>query len=79
MQDAVGYAQWGKDSEYIGIVGHLDVVPEGTDWSFPPYQLTKKAGRFYARGILDNKGPIMACLYGMKLLKEAGFVPKKTI
>ncbi|MDT2793844.1 Sapep family Mn(2+)-dependent dipeptidase [Enterococcus thailandicus] len=79
VQDAVGYAQWGKDSEYIGIVGHLDVVPEGTDWSFPPYQLTKKAGRFYARGILDNKGPIMACLYGMKLLKEAGFVPKKTI
>ncbi|MBO0481114.1 M20 family metallopeptidase [Candidatus Enterococcus courvalinii] len=79
VEDAVGYAQWGNDSEYIGIVGHLDVVPEGAGWSFPPYRLTKKAGRFYARGILDNKGPIIACLYGMKLLKEAGFVPKKTI
>lgn len=79
VKDAVGCAQWGTDSEYIGIIGHLDVVPEGAGWSFPPYQLTKKAGRFYARGILDNKGPIIACLYGMKLLKEAGFVPKKTI
>ena len=41
-------------------------------------QLTKNQ-RLYGRGILDNKGPILACLYGMKLLKELGYQPKKTI
>ncbi|MGC3053964.1 M20/M25/M40 family metallo-hydrolase, partial [Enterococcus faecalis] len=48
-------------------------------WSVPPFQLTKKNQRMYGRGILDNKGPILASLYGMKLLKELGYQPKKTI
>ena len=67
VNDAVGYAQWGTAEEYLGIIGHLDVVPEGSGWSVPPFQLTKKNQRLYGRGILDNKGPILACLYGMKL------------
>ncbi|EFU18610.1 putative dipeptidase [Enterococcus faecalis TX1346] len=79
VNDAVGYAQWGTAEEYLGIIGHLDVVPEGSGWSVPPFQLTKKNQRLYGRGILDNKGPILACLYGMKLLKELGYQPKKTI
>lgn len=70
VNDAVGYAQLGEGEEYIGVVGHLDVVPAGDGWSFPPFKLSKKEGRFYGRGILDNKGPIMACLFGLKLLKE---------
>lgn len=42
VNDAVGYAQWGTAEEYLGIIGHLDVVPEGSGWSVPPFQLTKK-------------------------------------
>ena len=43
VNDAVGYAQWGTAEEYLGIIGHLDVVPEGSGWSVPPFQLTKKS------------------------------------
>ncbi len=68
----------GTAEEYLGIIGHLDVIPEGSGWSVPPFQLTKNQ-RLYGRGILDNKGPILACLYGMKVLKELGYQPKKTI
>lgn len=81
VNDAMGYVQWGEASDYIGIVGHLDVVPEGDihDWISPPYALVEREGVFYARGILDNKGPIMACLYALKLLKDSGMQPSKTI
>ena len=80
IDDAIGYVQWGENSEeYVGVIGHLDVVPAGTGWDFPPFDLTEKAGRFYGRGILDNKGPIISCLYALFLLKKSGFVPKKTI
>lgn len=73
VDDAVGYAQFGEGEDYIGIVGHLDVVPEGDGWSYPPFDLTEGTdGRLYGRGILDNKGPIFSCLYGLKLLKEQG-------
>lgn len=37
VNNAMGYAQWGSDNEsYVAVVGHLDVVPEGTGWSYPP-------------------------------------------
>lgn len=80
IDDAIGYVQWGPDSpDYIGILGHLDVVPAGSGWDFPPFDLTEKDGKFYGRGILDNKGPLISCFYGMKLLKDMDFQPKKTI
>ncbi|MGM0126012.1 hypothetical protein IGI37_003413 [Enterococcus sp. AZ194] len=79
VNDAVGYAQWGQDEEYIGVIGHLDVVSEGDGWKFPPFSLSQDDGRFYGRGILDNKGPIMACLFGLKLLKELNVPVNKTI
>lgn len=79
VNDAVGYAQWGDDEDYIGVVGHLDVVPAGDGWSFPPFKLSKQDQCFYGRGILDNKGPILSCLFGLKLLKELNLPTKKTI
>ncbi|EOT43736.1 Sapep family Mn(2+)-dependent dipeptidase [Enterococcus dispar] len=79
VNNAVGYVQWGEDEDYIGVLGHLDVVPAGNGWDFPPFDLSEKDGRFYGRGILDNKGPIMSCFYALKLLKDAGFKPQKTI
>lgn len=66
-------------ADYIGIVGHLDVVPAGDGWSFPPFELTEKDEVLYGRGILDNKGPLMSCFYGMKVLKDSGFTPDKTL
>ncbi|MBV6552662.1 M20/M25/M40 family metallo-hydrolase, partial [Acinetobacter soli] len=48
-------------------------------WDFPSFDLSEKDGHLYGRGILDNKGPIISCLYGMKLLKELGHQPKKNL
>lgn len=80
IDDVIGYVQWGEnDEDYIGIIGHLDVVPAGSGWDFPPFDLSEKDGRFYGRGILDNKGPIISCFYALILLKQMGAVPKKTI
>ncbi len=80
IDDVIGYAQWGNDNQnYIAVLGHLDVVPAGSGWDYSPYDLTEEDGCFYGRGILDNKGPIISCLYGMKLLKDMGYRPNKTV
>lgn len=80
VNDAMAYVQWGDDDEhYIGIFGHLDVVPAGDGWTTPPFELNERDGRLYARGILDNKGPIWTNLFAMHLLKDAGITPKHTI
>lgn len=75
----VGYIEWGKGKEMVGVLGHLDVVPEGDGWLYPPYGAEIHDGKIYARGSLDDKGPVMAALYAMYALKEAGYVPNKRI
>lgn len=55
----------------IGIIGHLDVVPEGDGWNSPPYTLTELNDKYYARGIMDDKAPLLMCLYILKELKES--------
>lgn len=80
INNAVGYAQLGDDdNNYIGIVGHLDVVAEGDDWDYPPFDLTLDNGIFYGRGILDNKGPIIANLYALYVLKKINYPLTKTV
>ncbi len=69
----------GKKPKQCAVVGHLDVVPEGTGWATDPYVMTEKDGFFYGRGTSDDKGPTIACLYAMKALKEEGIVPKNSI
>lgn len=71
VDNQVGYAQLGKGEDYIGIVGHLDVVPTQEGWNHPPFSgYINEEGRIFSRGILDNKGPIMSCLYALYALKE---------
>ena len=67
----MGYAQYGEGEDYIGVVGHLDVVPVGDGWNQPPFSgYVDEHGRIFSRGILDNKGPIMSCLYALYAIKE---------
>lgn len=80
VADAIAYVQIGDDDDdYIGIVGHLDVVAATGTWRYPPFDLSLANGRLYGRGILDNKGPIFACLYGLKLLQEMALPLNKTL
>ncbi len=74
----IGEAVYG-DGEEIGIIGHLDVVPAGGGWNTPPYTLTKLGDTYYARGIVDDKAPLLLCLFALKELKDTGVTPKKKI
>ncbi len=68
---------FGKGEE-IGIIGHLDVVPEGNGWETNPYVLTFKNGVYYGRGVEDDKGPMLICLYALKALKDSKIKCNKT-
>lgn len=73
--DLDGYCGWldyGEGEELVVVLGHLDVVPEGTGWTHPPYGAEIADGKLYARGAVDDKGPMMAALYGLKALVESG-------
>lgn len=67
----VGYAEFGDGNEIVGVLGHLDVVPEGDGWAYPPYGAKIHDGKIYGRGSMDDKGPIIAALYGLKAIMEA--------
>ena len=76
-----GHADFvGTTNEVLGILGHLDVVPsKAEEWLYPPYAGEIHDGKLFGRGTMDDKGPMIACLYAVKALKEAGFKPSKTI
>lgn len=67
------------EGEEFGILGHLDTVPyEKKDWTHSPLGEIDN-GIIYGRGILDDKGPMMACLYAVIQLLREGYTPKKKI
>ncbi len=65
-----GHIEYGKQKEYVGMIGHLDVVPAGNDWTYDPYGAEIHDGLMYGRGTEDDKGPTIAAYYAMKILKE---------
>lgn len=68
-----GYAEIGEGDELVGIVGHLDVVPEGDGWKYPAYSGALEEGAIWGRGTLDDKGPAIISLYAIKALADDGF------
>ena len=76
IQNKIGYAQYSEGDDYVGVIGHLDVVDVGEGWRKPPFSGHVEDGYIYSRGVLDNKGPIFSCLYGMYALKELGIETK---
>ena len=82
VKDVDGYAghiEWGEGEEIIGVLCHLDVVPEGDGWTSPPYAAEIRDGKIYARGAIDDKGPTMAAYSALKLLKELDLPLKKRV
>ena len=72
-------ANVGSGEEKIGILGHLDVVPCGNDWNYPPYELTVDGDLLIGRGVLDDKGPLWASVFAVRCLKELDLLPKREI
>ena len=65
-----GYIEFGEGDELLGIIGHLDVVPEGSDWTYPPFSGTISDGKIFGRGAIDDKGPVVSSLYAMKAVMD---------
>lgn len=65
-----GYVEFGNGDELMGIIGHLDVVPSGENWSYPPFSATISNNKIYGRGAIDDKGPVIASLYAMKAVMD---------
>lgn len=77
-----GYAahgDFGQGEEIIGVLAHVDVVPEGNGWTYPPYGGEIHEDKIYGRGTLDDKGPAIAAMYAMKALKESKVDLKRKI
>ncbi|MGD6833441.1 dipeptidase PepV [Sutcliffiella halmapala] len=65
-----GHVEHGQGDELIGILCHVDVVPEGDGWTDEPYSASIRDGKIFARGAIDDKGPTMAAYYALKIVKE---------
>lgn len=76
-----GFAEYGDGDETIGVLCHLDVVPEGDldKWDTDPYEAVEREGVLYGRGTQDDKGPTVAALYAFKAVMAAEEVFNKKI
>ena len=81
VDNYVGTIDYYPDREpTLGIMCHLDVVPaDGIGWNTPPYILTLSGGKLYGRGTMDDKGPAVAVLYAMYMLKQLGVKLKENV
>ena len=70
----IGYAELpGREAgKYLATICHVDVVPAGEGWSGDPFAMRRQNGWILGRGVLDDKGPMVATLYTLKCLKELG-------
>lgn len=64
----------GTEGPIIGVYAHSDVVPVSGKWDLAPFSGQLKDGRVWGRGAIDDKGPMIASLYAIKALKDAGLI-----
>jgi len=74
-----GYAEVGEGDELVGIIGHLDVVPEGDGWIHPAYSGELVDGEIWGRGTIDDKGPAIISLFAVKALMDDGMKFSKRV
>ncbi len=62
-----------RDKPTITFYGHYDVQPAmEPEWVTNPFEVASVDGHYYGRGVSDNKGPILAFVYAVKEMLEAG-------
>lgn len=79
LEGYAGHLEMGQGEELVGILCHVDVVPEGDGWTTPAYSADIREGKIFARGAIDDKGPTMAAYYAMKIVKELGLPLSKRV
>ena len=66
-EDALPFMNFSK---MIGIWNHLDVVPAGEGWNYEPFNPTRIGDIIIARGIDDNKAPLVGMLYMLRCFRD---------
>jgi succinyl-diaminopimelate desuccinylase len=79
IDNMAGHIEMGEGDETLGILCHVDVVPEGNGWAYPPFEGIEADGKVYGRGAIDDKGPTIAAWMAMKLVKESGIELNKKV
>lgn len=83
----VGEVVFGEGKEFA-ILAHLDVVPAGSGWKYPPFggvinddvsEGGVEGAKIWGRGAMDDKTPAIVCLYALKALKDEGILPARKI
>lgn len=69
VHNAIGFADINSKPLELGILAHVDVVPEGEGWSSDPYHMEYADGNIIGRGTSDDKGAAVAAIYAMKAIK----------
>jgi succinyl-diaminopimelate desuccinylase len=76
----VGLVDLNQEDTILHILGHLDVVGEGTGWTVTdPFNPFIQNGMLFGRGTADDKGPLMAAMFAMKAIKDMGIPLKHNV
>lgn len=67
-----GIVELGQGEETVGVLVHTDVVGVGDTekWTYPPFEGRLAKGFIWGRGVVDDKGPAVMCLYALKAIKD---------
>lgn len=68
----VGWIEYGEGEEMAAVLGHLDVVPLGEGWKYPPLGGEIHDGKMYGRGTADDKGPTIGAFFALKAIRDLG-------
>lgn len=70
----VGTLRGRGDGATLILNGHVDVVPPGDEalWTHPPFGGVVEGGHIHGRGALDTKAGLLAGLFAMRAVRDAG-------
>ena len=70
-----GHIDAGKGDYTIGILCNVDVPEPSKEWTKNPFVSEVSDGQIFGMGAKETKGPLIACLYAMKFLKDSNLIP----
>ena len=81
LDNYCGYVEYGEGAELAAVACHLDVVPTGdvAEWTTPPFEMARKDGVLYGRGVSDDKGPLAVVYTLMRELKRKNVKLKRRL
>ncbi|KXS50318.1 MAG: succinyl-diaminopimelate desuccinylase [Halanaerobium sp. 4-GBenrich] len=79
IDNQAAHVEMGEGEEILALLCHVDVVPEGSGWTYPPYAAEVHDNKIFGRGTIDDKGPAVAALYAMKIVKDLNIKLNKRV